>query len=196
MVTAAPQRPDTTTPDTDSQQPTIARPYLDVQAAPPAAKTRPAPISFDQFIVAQLPLVLAVALIFGLIATIASRNLPAGGAGSAAAGGGASATSATFTSDAVAQVVNVAADPSGELKWDQASYEAKAGDVTFQVANKSVITHNFAIEGNGIKVQSKDFGPNTTSNFTLKGLKAGEYTIVCNFAGHREAGMVAKLVVK
>ena len=60
------------------------------------------------------------------------------------------------------------------------------------VSNHSPMPHNFAIEGNGIKVQSKDFGAHTTNTFTVKGLQAGEYQLVCNVPGHKEAGMVAK----
>jgi plastocyanin len=95
-----------------------------------------------------------------------------------------------------AQQIQIAADPSGALKWDKATYEAQAGDVTFVVTNKSVSTHNFAVEGGNVKAQSPNFGSNTTNSFTLKGLKAGEYVIACNFPGHRAAGMVAKLIVR
>ncbi|MGN6811963.1 MAG: plastocyanin/azurin family copper-binding protein, partial [Thermomicrobiales bacterium] len=97
---------------------------------------------------------------------------------------------------AVAQKVAVATDPGGALKWDQATFTAQAGDVSFVVTNKSPLTHNFAVEGNGIVAQSADFGANTTNTLTLKGLKAGTYQIVCNYPGHRAAGMVATLIVK
>lgn len=96
----------------------------------------------------------------------------------------------------VAQRVAVAADPSGALKWDQATYEARAGDSTFQVSNRSTLPHNFAIEGNGITVQSKDFGGNTDHTFTVKGLPTGEYRIVCTVPGHCESSMIARLIVR
>jgi plastocyanin len=101
-----------------------------------------------------------------------------------------------FWSDVTAQQVTVAADPSGALRWDQAEYTAPAGDVTFVVKNPSPVQHQFGIEGNGINYQSGNIsGGNTTTNLTLRGLPAGEYQIVCNFPGHKEGGMVAKLIV-
>jgi uncharacterized cupredoxin-like copper-binding protein len=64
------------------------------------------------------------------------------------------------------------------------------------VKNPSTVAHNFVVEGNGIKVVSKTIGAKKSQNFTLKGLAPGEYLIVCTLPGHREAGMVAKLVLK
>ena len=63
------------------------------------------------------------------------------------------------------------------------------------MVSNTIMPHNFAIEGNGLKVQSKDVGANARNTFTLKGLPAGEYIIACNVPGHRQAGMVARLVV-
>ena len=97
---------------------------------------------------------------------------------------------------AAAQQVLVAADPTGALKWDRAVYEAQAGDVTFVVSNKSSSPHNFAVEGPNMKAQGPNFGANTTTTYTLRGLKPGEYQIICNYPGHRAAGMVTKLIVR
>jgi uncharacterized cupredoxin-like copper-binding protein len=55
--------------------------------------------------------------------------------------------------------------------------------------------HQFGIEGNGIQYESGNLDPNTTTNLTIAGLKAGTYDVVCNFPGHKAGGMVAKLVV-
>lgn len=55
--------------------------------------------------------------------------------------------------------------------------------------------HQFGIEGNGLMYESGNLDPNTTTNLTIMGLKAGTYDVVCNFPGHKAAGMVAKLVV-
>ncbi len=169
-----------------------------------AATSRRAQLTFDQFLLGQLPLVIVLVLIFGVIAYAARGYLPAGpgpaaaqtGGGAAQAGGAAGDAPITaFTSEAVAQQIPIAADPSGALKWDQTTYTARAGDVTFVVTNKSSSFHNFAVEGPHVTTQSKNFGPNSTSTFTLKGLKPGEYVIACNFPGHRAAGMVARLIV-
>jgi plastocyanin len=151
----------------------------------------------------QLPLVVAVALIFGAIAYAAATNMPVGtapvgGAAGAAQSGGAGgdAPITAFSGEAAAQQIPVAADPTGALKWDRTTYEAQAGDVTFVVTNKSSSTHNFAVDGPNVTAQGPNFGSNTTNLYTLKGLKPGTYQIVCNFPGHKAAGMVATLLVK
>ena len=100
-----------------------------------------------------------------------------------------------FFSQVVDQKVSVAADPTGGLKWDKSAYTAPAGDVTFVVSNPSPVQHQFGVEGNGISYESGNLGGGTTVNLTIKGLPPGEYTIVCNFPGHKEGGMVAKLTV-
>jgi plastocyanin len=167
-------------------------------------KSRRAPLTYDQFLLGQVPLLIAVGLIFGVIAYAARDYMPTGGGGAATASGGETgqATGAAsngaitaFSGDTVAQQVPVATDPSGALKWDRATYTAKAGDVTFVVTNAGSGFHNFAVEGPNVMAQSKNFGGNSTNTFTLKGLPPGEYLIVCNYPGHRAAGMVSKLIV-
>lgn len=100
-----------------------------------------------------------------------------------------------FTSEPVAQRVEVAALPDGTLQWDRPLYQARAGDVTFVVRNPSPLPHRFGVEGNGISARSGDLAAGKTGTYTRKGLRAGEYTIVCDFPGHRGAGMVARLIV-
>jgi plastocyanin len=188
-------------PPREAEQPTPTMRY-EPEPLPQASypQRRPARLSWNQFLLGQIPFAAMVALIVGMVAFATVRALPPGAnlpgrqlAGQAAATGGAINA---FTPGTVAQQVQVAADPTGALKWDKASYEAQAGDVTFVVANASPVTHNFAVEGPGVLAQSQNFASKTINSFTLKGLKPGEYLIVCNFAGHREAGMVAKLTVK
>lgn len=116
--------------------------------------------------------------------------------GSSGSGNSSANKGNVFSTETVAQQVAVAADPSGALKWDRSSYEAKAGDISFVVKNASPQPHQFAIEGNGVNYQSANFQANTTHVFTVKNLPAGEYQIVCNYPGHKAAGMVAKLVVR
>ena len=101
-----------------------------------------------------------------------------------------------FTGDVVAQQVEITADPAGALRWDKAEYTAAAGDVTFVVRNPGPVAHQFGVEGNGVAAQSANFSGNTAKNYTLRGLQPGEYRIVCNFPGHKEAGMVARLIVR
>jgi plastocyanin len=172
----------------------------------PAVVPRRAGPNFTHFVLSQAPLALAVALSFGIITFAAIHFMPAGETGSgtstpaASAVGPASGDGSTpitaFSSEPAAQRIPVATDPTGAPRWDRSTYEARAGDVTFVVTNMSVSTHNFAIEGDNVKAQSPNFGSNTTNTYTLKGLAAGEYLIVSNLPGHREAGMVARLIVR
>lgn len=101
-----------------------------------------------------------------------------------------------FYSTTVPQQIAVVADPSGALRWTQEIYLAEAGGVTFAVENPSPVLHQFGIEGNGISYQSGNLAANSTTILTIPDLPPGEYQVVCNFPGHRQAGMVAKLTVQ
>ena len=127
-------------------------------------------------------------LVFPVLMALGVALVACGDAG--ATGGG------QFSGEVVAQRVAVAVDPSGALRWDRATYEATAGDITFVVGNPSSMTHQFTLEGNGVTYRSKTFSANTTNNFTVKALPAGEYQLICDYAGHKQAGMVARLIVR
>ncbi len=130
------------------------------------------------------------------LATLLSVAIVGCSSSAGADGGTGGGTKAGFSSDAVAQKIEVSADPRGNLKWDQAEYTATAGDVTFAVGNPSVIEHNFGVKGgpDRLNVVSKNFKGRSENTFTLKDLKPGEYQIVCTVPGHN--AMVAKLVVR
>jgi uncharacterized cupredoxin-like copper-binding protein len=130
-------------------------------------------------------------LAVGAVGVVATPVLAACGTGTA----GASGNNGDFTSELTAQRVEVATSPDGTLKWDRAAYAARAGDVTFVVKNPSPLPHRFGVEGNGVSAHSNDLGAGKTGNYTLKGLQAGEYQIICNYPGHSQAGMVAKLTI-
>jgi plastocyanin len=97
----------------------------------------------------------------------------------------------TFSNEVVAQKVMISADASGDNKWDKATYDAQAGDITFVLSNPAPHAHQFTLKGNGVDYESDVFDSNTTTNFTVKNLPAGEYQMICNLHG----GMVSKLVV-
>jgi plastocyanin len=122
-------------------------------------------------------IVLALALVVGVIL-----------AGSGAAK---DPNASAFSSEVVAQKVMISADAGGAPKWDKATYEAQAGDITFVVSNPAPHAHQFTLKGNGVDYESDVFESNTTNNFTVKNLPAGEYQVICNLHG----GMVSKLVV-
>jgi plastocyanin len=80
------------------------------------------------------------------------------------------------------------------LKFDQAQYTAKAGSVTIELSDDGSQPHTLLIEKvssfNKLTVTGK--GDKATGTATLD---PGTYTIYCDIAGHRSAGMEAKLVV-
>jgi len=122
-------------------------------------------------------MVLALALVFGVIL--------------AGCGEARGPNASTFSNEVVAQKVMIAANASGDNKWDKATYDAQTGDITFVVSNPAPHEHQFTLKGNGVDYESDVFESNTTTNFTVKNLPAGEYQVICNLHG----GMVSKLVV-
>lgn len=66
-------------------------------------------------------------------------------------------------------------------------------DSTLTVSNVGTAAHNLWIEGQDQK--TADLDPGSKEGLSLKGLKAGTYTVYCQIAGHRSSGMEAKLVV-
>jgi plastocyanin len=107
-----------------------------------------------------------------------------GGGGAAAGGGGGGAT------------VKVAADPSGQLKFDTTKLTAKAGSDSFDFTNDSPISHNFTIEDSS----GKTVGATPTfaggSKTLTANLKPGTYKFLCTVPAHAAAGMQGTLTVK
>jgi uncharacterized cupredoxin-like copper-binding protein len=64
-------------------------------------------------------------------------------------------------------------------------------DVTVMIANDGVAPHNFSIDELGIDIDL----PAGETQETVINAPAGEYEYYCNVPGHKEAGMVGKLIV-
>ncbi len=64
---------------------------------------------------------------------------------------------------------------------------------TVVVTNNGTTTHNFNIAGTDLK--TKDLPPGGSETLSLKGVKAGSYTVFCAIPGHQQAGMQGTLVV-
>jgi uncharacterized cupredoxin-like copper-binding protein len=83
-----------------------------------------------------------------------------------------------------------------EFKIALPSQKVTAGNVTFAVRNAGKIPHDLVVSGRGVKGDAKtpllDAGQTAKVTVTLA---AGSYTLYCSVAGHRAAGMVAKLTV-
>jgi plastocyanin len=90
--------------------------------------------------------------------------------------------------------VNVTADPTGQLKFEQTSLKAKAGKVKIEFDNPSPIDHDVTVTAG----QGKLGGTKTVANGKVSAvvdLKAGDYTFYCSVDAHRQAGMEGKLTV-
>jgi plastocyanin len=91
--------------------------------------------------------------------------------------------------------LNIPADPTGALAFTYSKANAKAGQVTLVMPNKSPITHDISIKGNGINQQGPRVGNGGTSKVTAN-LKPGTYTFYCSVPGHEAGGMKGTLTVK
>jgi plastocyanin len=105
------------------------------------------------------------------------------------------ATTETTTGGGAAKAVQVAADPSGALAFEQKSLTAPVGKVTFDFTNESSTPHDFVLERDGQEVAKTPVfsGGKKTTEATLE---AGKYTYFCSVPGHRQAGMEGTLTAK
>ncbi len=79
-----------------------------------------------------------------------------------------------------------------EFKFDPAMLQVAVGG-TITATNKGSVAHNLEVEGTGVK--TPDIAAGTSGKLDLSKVQAGAYTLFCNIAGHREAGMTARLTV-
>ncbi|MBK5230680.1 MAG: cupredoxin domain-containing protein [Thermoleophilia bacterium] len=96
-----------------------------------------------------------------------------------------------------ATVIELAADPSGQLKYDKTQIDAKAGEITINFTNDSPVTHDVAVKdssGKQLGVSAKI--AKSKSTLKLKGVAAGTYTYYCTVPGHEAAGQKGTLTVK
>jgi plastocyanin len=93
------------------------------------------------------------------------------------------------------QSLALSADPTGQLKFDKPSLQAKAGGVKIVMTNPAPVQHSIAIQGNGVNVAGPVVGHGAQSTAAAT-LKSGTYTFFCTVPGHRQAGMQGTLTVK
>ena len=89
--------------------------------------------------------------------------------------------------------VNITADPTGALKYEETEVSATAGSVTIDFTNMSSLPHDVTIEGNGASGGTDVITGSSTS--TTIDLQAGTYTFFCSVDGHRAAGMEGTIQV-
>jgi plastocyanin len=89
-------------------------------------------------------------------------------------------------------VVQIDADPTGQLAYVTKQAQAPPGRLTVQSTNKSSTPHDIVIDGKG---KGEVVSGGATSRFTAS-FAAGSYTYYCSVPGHRAAGMEGDLAVK
>ena len=121
-------------------------------------------------------------------------TLPALGAG---AQGSSSAPSTPAPAASVGNNLQLAASPVA-LKFSTSKLTApKAGKVTIEFTNPSVIAHNVTVQqGTNGKVLGHTPTFAKGKRTLVLNLPAGTYTYYCSVPGHRTAGMVGTLTVK
>jgi plastocyanin len=134
-------------------------------------------------------------LLFLIVLSALALGLAAcGGGGNEAATKGGGATTAGGGGGGGGGTLQLAADPSGALKFDKTSLEATAGNVTIDFTNDSSLPHDVKLQGPGVDGEGTDTITGSSTSVTLD-LQPGEYTFYCSVDGHRAAGMEGKLVV-
>ncbi len=121
--------------------------------------------------------------------TTASSTTSSGGSSSGGSSSGGSSSSGG------ASTLDVSADPSGALAYQQKSLTAKAGQVTVNFTNMSPLDHNVTIESGGNDIGATDTIAGSKTSTTVN-LKPGTYTYYCSVDGHEAAGMKGTLTVK
>ncbi|MDQ5814700.1 MAG: multicopper oxidase domain-containing protein, partial [Actinomycetota bacterium] len=92
-----------------------------------------------------------------------------------------------------AQAVEVIEVELGDLFIEPAKLSAPAGvPLTFEVTNNGKIEHNFAIEGGS---GTEMIPPGESATLQGDALEAGDYTFICQVAGHADGGMEGVLTV-
>jgi uncharacterized cupredoxin-like copper-binding protein len=104
-------------------------------------------------------------------------------------------TSTTPSSAGGATKLTVSADPSGALKFNKSTLNAKSGNVTITMDNPSPVAHAVGIKGNGVTQDGNTVTKGGVSTVTAK-LKPGTYEFYCPVDGHEQAGMKGTLTVK
>ena len=91
--------------------------------------------------------------------------------------------------------VAIAADPDGDLAYQQDSLTVPAGSVTFEFMNAASVPHDFNIEQDGEDVAGTEVITSDETELTAD-LEPGTYTFYCSVGNHREEGMEGELTVE
>ena len=102
---------------------------------------------------------------------------------------------ATEATEAKNGVLDMPANPDGQLIYAFASATAPPGPLRITSQHDSSVPHNIALEGGGLDEKGAVVQGGGTSEIQVD-LQPGEYTFYCSVPGHREGGMAGVLTVK
>jgi plastocyanin len=106
--------------------------------------------------------------------------------------GGDDSGSAGNGGDTTADVVVHGSDA---LKFDKTSYTASAGTVVIELVNDGGQAHTLRFDDDSVSFKKLGVTGQGDTDQGSVDLTTGTYTIYCDIAGHRAAGMEATLVV-
>ena len=92
-------------------------------------------------------------------------------------------------------VLQIDADPNGQLAYVTDKAEAPPGQLTVRMGNESPVEHDIAVDNGGVTAKGEVVGKGGTSEFQAD-FPPGEYIYFCTVPGHREAGMEGTLTVR
>lgn len=147
---------------------------------------------------AAVPAVLAVAAVFGLVASAARARSGTGGAAPVALGAAAVAVALSIGvpiagADAVGAREGDLRVTTSDLAFSTERLVADAGDVGVVVKNEDLFWHTFTVNKLNANVNVPTGG---TKRLVLEDLAPGTYDFVCAIPGHEGAGMKGVLVVR
>lgn len=91
----------------------------------------------------------------------------------------------------------IAVDGTDTMKFEPATVHVKAGEaVTIAFKNKGVIVHDYISSGADKNVRLANVLGGREARGTFQASKPGTYQVLCQQAGHKEAGMVGTIVVE
>ena len=125
--------------------------------------------------------------------TSSSASTPAPAAPAASSSTPSAAAPAT---SGATQIVDIAANPEGQLKYDKTSVTVKPGKVTIAFTNMAPLEHNVTVESSSHQTEgATPTFKGGTKTLSLN-LKAGTYKFFCSVPGHRAAGMEGTVTVQ
>jgi len=90
--------------------------------------------------------------------------------------------------------LQLAADPSGQLRYDKKALKGSAGKITIDFTNDSDVGHDVTIARGPTKLGGTKVITKSKASVTVD-LKPGKYAFYCSVPGHRQGGMQGTLAV-